>query len=250
MHTQSHQQAGGGMPDLTYIPGERLRVSKPVDTLSYLENVAKGRRVLDIGCLDETALDKINTPDWVHGRLAKTAQKIVGVDKSELIPEGGLETPAGMVLYGDINRLANPVMPDAEVLFVCNLIEHLEDPIAALKNLRREFGSAELVVLTPNATSLTNVGLAALRRESMHPDHVAIFSFKTLNTVMLRSGYTNFRIIPSHTHYPEAIRRMQGWRRGAVKALESTVRVTEAILPMYSAGFIVHAGPQNPTPAA
>ncbi|MEC3912232.1 hypothetical protein U5A82_17640 [Sphingobium sp. CR2-8] len=41
---------------LTYATLERIQVPRPADRLGFIANLRRDRRVLDIGCLDETAL--------------------------------------------------------------------------------------------------------------------------------------------------------------------------------------------------
>ncbi|PIW73157.1 hypothetical protein CO005_02945, partial [Candidatus Roizmanbacteria bacterium CG_4_8_14_3_um_filter_34_9] len=41
---------------LKFTPLEKIRIQKPVDRLFYVSQLCKDRRVLDIGCYDETAI--------------------------------------------------------------------------------------------------------------------------------------------------------------------------------------------------
>ena len=63
--------------NLSYQTLERLSVRRPVDRLSWLAQSCAGKVVLDIGCYDETALAKQDTDHWLHGRLAKTAKRVI-----------------------------------------------------------------------------------------------------------------------------------------------------------------------------
>ncbi|OWK27809.1 hypothetical protein [Sphingomonas dokdonensis] len=42
----------------TYVTLERLRVPRPVDRVSFIAGLCANKRVLDIGCLDETTIAK------------------------------------------------------------------------------------------------------------------------------------------------------------------------------------------------
>jgi len=46
---------------LSYTPGEKLSIPRPVDRVNYIVEVCIGKNVLDLGCYDETALIKENT---------------------------------------------------------------------------------------------------------------------------------------------------------------------------------------------
>ena len=43
--------------ELRYEPLERLRVPRPVDRISFLVAQCRGKSVLDLGAMDETAVD-------------------------------------------------------------------------------------------------------------------------------------------------------------------------------------------------
>ncbi len=62
-------------PDLKYETLERIEVSRPVDRLAYIVELCRSKRVLDIGCLDETAIIKKDTEYWLHGRIAEVAAR-------------------------------------------------------------------------------------------------------------------------------------------------------------------------------
>ena len=92
---------------LEYESLEKLHVPRPVDRLDYIAGCCVGRTVLDIGCFDETALEKRGTEYWLHGRILEKAVQVTGIDISDKLPEQGLETGAnGRILRRqDIARL-------------------------------------------------------------------------------------------------------------------------------------------------
>jgi hypothetical protein len=54
-------------PRLQYIPLEKLTVPRPVDRTTYLQRMCSGRRVLDLGFMDETAYEsKRGSGFWLH----------------------------------------------------------------------------------------------------------------------------------------------------------------------------------------
>src|SRR5690242_14057354 len=56
-----------------YDPLERLHVRRPVDRVDFISERCRGKRVLDIGCFDETALVKRDTKHYLHGRISAVA---------------------------------------------------------------------------------------------------------------------------------------------------------------------------------
>jgi SAM-dependent methyltransferase len=230
------------MKSLVYVPLERLSVKKPVRRSQFVTERCRGRVVLDLGCRDETALVKCDTPHWLHGEIIKVAKEVVGVDLSEDVPTEGLPTgPTSRILRGDVNRLEEVVRDrQFEVIVAGELLEHLMDPLTFLRQLRRLYAGRELVLTTPNATALSNVALALASRESNHHDHLAVFSIKTLNTLCLRAGFQDWEIIPYYVYFTEMIFRLTGVPRFLVQTAERMVNWGEWVFPMLSGGLILH----------
>lgn len=111
---------------LKYTPLEKIRVDRPVNRLSYIPNLCKGKRVLDIGCYDETAVEtKFDTGYWLHNLISQKAKSVIGIDSSSLI-KGEIKTgpnskiirldlfdidkdfvkkyPADIIVAGGVNR--------------------------------------------------------------------------------------------------------------------------------------------------
>ncbi len=230
------------MKSLAYTPLERLSVRRPVRRTQFVTERCRGRVVLDLGCRDETAWVKCDTPHWLHGEIIKVAREVVGVDLSDDVPPEGLQTgPSSRILHGDVNRLEE-VVPGRQfdVVVAGELLEHLTDPLAFLRQLRRLYAGRELVLTTPNATGLSNVILAMAYRESNHHDHLAVFSVKTLNTLCLRAGFQDWEILPYHVYYAEMIFRLHGLARRLVQSAERLVNLAEWMFPMWSGGLILH----------
>jgi trans-aconitate methyltransferase len=228
------------MSPLAYTPLERLPIRRPVDRLSYLEEACRGLRVLDLGGWDETAAAKRGSEDWLHGRLARVAASVLGVDSAEGLPSDGARTgPNSRIVRGDVYRLETLVDPAAvDVIVAGELIEHLPDTLRFLQGVGRLFAGRRLVLSTPNATSLTNVLLGLVRRENNHPDHLQVYSYKTLNTLCTRAGFQAWEILPYHMRYSEMILRSGGVRRWGVRGAEAMVNLGEAAFPFLAGGLL------------
>jgi trans-aconitate methyltransferase len=230
------------MQSLRYVPLERLEVRRPVRRSDYIAQHCRGKVVLDLGCRDETALMKCDTPHWLHGEIAKVATRVIGVDNSKDVPpEGIVSAPNAKIVRGDVNCLQEVVQDtDIQVLVAGELLEHLPEPLAFLRQLQRLYAGRQLLLTTPNATSLANVILATSKRESNHHDHLQVFSIKTLNTLCLRAGFQEWDILPYHVYFTEMILASTGLRRAFVQTAEHMVNWTESVFPMLSGGLILH----------
>jgi SAM-dependent methyltransferase len=232
-----------GRPAVVYAPLAPLRVERPVHRVPFLVERCRDRVVLDLGCYDETAPSKQGTQHWLHGALVPVARRLVGLDNSEAIPEAGLATgPASRIIRGDVARLAELDIDPSQfdVVVAGELIEHLPDALSFLHLIKERFPDRELIATTPNATSVTNGLLAALRRESTHHDHLQIYSYKTLHTLCLRAGFESWSIRPYHVYFTEMILAQRGLMRALVRMAQAGVNGLEWISPLWSGGLILH----------
>ena len=231
-------------PTLRYETLERLRVARPVDRLAYIAGCCRGLAVLDVGCFDETAIQKHDTEHWLHGRIASVARRVVGVDRSSKIPAQGLvSAPNAVIRRGDGIEIDPALLQGEEfdVVVAGEFIEHIETPGRFFRNMRTAFPGRELIVSTPNGAGFANVLLGLIGREAQHPDHLQVFTFKTLNTLCLRAGFADWQIIPYRFYATEMILGSRGAKRWLVRAVERCVRMVEWLFPLLSFGYIVRA---------
>lgn len=231
-----------GVPRYTTL--ERLQVRRPVDRLDFVSGLCRDRVVLDIGCLDETALVKRDTRHWLHGRIAQLARQVVGVDSSDRLPPEGLATAANARIHrGDATALDPALLRSAPIDLVVagEFIEHVNDPLHFLARLRQALPGCELVLTTPNGPSAANALMACIGREAQHPDHLANFSFKILHTLCRRAGFAQYDIRPYRFFATEMILGSSGARRAAAVAAQGGIRGVEQLFPLLSFGWIVRA---------
>ena len=153
-----------------------LPKARVVDRISYLREQARGRRVIHVGFVDtgcRSMQEQAGT--WLHGHLDEVATSLVGIDVNEVGVKEAVEAlgiePAQLVIAGEV-------------------IEHLDDPGGFLGGLHDLVAPGGLlVVTTPNAYGLFNVFASLARREINHPDHVVMFTWRTLANLAARHGW-------------------------------------------------------------
>jgi len=235
-----------GVPQLRYTPLERIAVARPVDRIAFIVHACAGRRVLDLGAMDETACAaKRGRGTWLHEQISRSARRVDGIDNSAMVPADGLVTgPNATIRRGDITdpqRTVAALEDDVDVIVAGELIEHLENPMGFL----RRFGEIErlsgkiLILSTPNATALHNFLIGLVRRESTHHDHLCILSYKTLATLCTRAGFSEWQIIPYFSRFTEMQERHSGLARLAVRAAQGLINSLEWMFPLLSFGYIV-----------
>lgn len=225
---------------LSYDALERLHVPQPVDRIAFITGHCRDKRVLDIGCFDETALVKRDTEHYLHGRISAVAERVVGLDSSAKIPAEGLRTgPNSRIVKG--NGVDPILKDDVDVIVAGEFIEHIESPLEFFRNLRQRFPGKEMIISTPNGSAFANSLLGAFRREAQHPDHLQIFTFKILNTLCVRAGFPEWEIIPYRFYATEMILNSRGGKRAAAVLVQQLVRTVERLCPLLSYGYIVQA---------
>ncbi|VVA43502.1 conserved hypothetical protein [Candidatus Roizmanbacteria bacterium] len=227
---------------LKFTPLEKLKVHKPVDRLLYISQFCKNKKILDIGCYDETAIKlKENNGYWLHGLIIKQAKKVIGIDSSDLIKSEIRTGPRSKIIRKDLYDLdrsfanANKV----DIIVAGELIEHIPDVTKFLQLLKKLYPRKTLLLTTPNATSLTNVLLAFFNRESNHKDHLQIFSYKTLHALCIKNGFKKFKIIPYNVKFTEMYLKSSRVTGFFILLLEKIINVGENIFPMLSGGYVV-----------
>jgi SAM-dependent methyltransferase len=237
---------------------EKVRSQRPTKQISFLQNICKGKSVLDIGCLDETAYTFKSKQSLLHHQIGKVAKTLVGVDNSKELNGGVLDTGYSKIFPYDIYSQEfekwGESLQNIDCVLIAGVIEHLSDPIKALQIIRKTFPRTTLIVTTTNATGITNVIAAIGAREIQHKDHISTFSYKTLDNVIERSGYKNFHIRGYLVAYPEAKARLKSkslhmriFLSPILISLECFLNGIEKCFPLFSSGLIAICEPVRPS---
>lgn len=164
-----------------------------VDRRHLLQEAARDRRVVHLGCVDDRlTVERFERGDLLHANLAEVARSLVGVD----IDADGIALLEALVpgayLIGDVERLNElDLPPEADLVLATELIEHLGSPARFLGQLRLylERTGATAIITTPNAYGWVSfLRMATRRREPSHPDHVLLYSPYTFAAALSGAG--------------------------------------------------------------
>ncbi|HWS48217.1 MAG TPA: methyltransferase domain-containing protein [Acidimicrobiia bacterium] len=182
----------------------RLPRARVVNRIEYLTELAAGKRVVHIGFADAGfASMQEASGTWLHGHLAQVAAYLVGVDVDEAgVAEArrrGFEAYAVDCRRPDAIRALG--LPPADLVIAGEVIEHLDEPGPFLDGVHAFLAPdrGELAVTTPNASGILNGFAALVGYEINHPDHVMMYSWRTLENLLARHGW---EIVATRTFVP------------------------------------------------
>lgn len=223
-----------------------------VDRIEWLTARCAGKRVIHVGFADAGfRREQGRAGRWLHGRLHDVAAELVGVDSDHdgvaAAAEEGFE--AHLVDCTDSEAVAALVLEPADIVLAGEVIEHISAPglfLDALHHLCKPDGT--LIITTPNAYGLINVAASIFRKvEINHPDHVVMFSWRTLTELLRRSGWEHDQTVT----YVPAVRERGDRSRFEAAAVRLVVGLERALgklnRPFSADGLIVTATP-SPTP--
>lgn len=171
----------------------KLPPARMVDRIDFLADQARSRRVIHVGFVDTGCRSMQNTAGtWLHAHLAHGATSLVGIDVDEVgVKEAEV---AGYEAYAvdcrDREAVEALEIAPAQLVIAGEVIEHVDDPgnfLAGLHALVAPGG--QLIITTPNAYGLFNVFASLAHREINHPDHVVMFTWRTLTNLASRHGW-------------------------------------------------------------
>lgn len=167
---------------------EQLRAARrePVaDRIAYLSQLARGRRVLDIGAADHDASSS-ERARWLHRELANVASYCLGID---ILPEA-VETLASEgynVRTCDITR--ETVEGTFDLVIAGEVIEHVGRPGDMFENVAALLDrDGRFVLSTPNPFALHRVWRGCRGDAADSVDHIAYYAPSNVLELAERSG--------------------------------------------------------------
>ena len=165
-----------------------------VQRLDLIREVCEGKRVLHLGCTNFPYTDEaIKNNMLLHHDLEKITADLWGIDADQAGIDRLLATGSRQIVRGDLEQLQDVVIDGTfDVIVAGEMIEHLNNPGLFLRGIQRFMGQeTRLVLTTVNAYCGMRFVLYGLkgkrgRREFVHPDHVAYYSYSTLKLLIER----------------------------------------------------------------
>ncbi len=150
--------------------------------------LAKGKDVLDCGCVGSPIEDESQIAATSHHRIAEVAHSCLGVDSwTEEVTKrraAGYDVIAANVERMDLGRTF-------DLIVAADLLEHLANPGAFLERARAHLRHDGFIsIVTPNAFS-ANVALKSLMGivPRVNPEHTCWYDPATLEQLLRRHGF-------------------------------------------------------------
>lgn len=170
---------------------------KVFDRRNLILNSIEGKSVLHIGCTDSPFTEeRMKKKSLLHQLMEERTEFIVGIDINEKdikkMKDYGIENLYALNIYNlDQKKLPNIQF---DYIVLPEVLEHLPDAGEALKKIRnfmlQNNKEAKLIVTVPNKHSYLREPYNFLKNiESIHPDHKAYYSYKTLSNILEYAGF-------------------------------------------------------------
>lgn len=192
--------------------------------------VARGRRLLEIGSNMGVFLDVAR----IHGWDAR------GIEPSKWAVEQGVERFGVNLKQGTIEDLdAGAASADAVVML--DVLEHLSDPLAALRRLRRVIDDEGMLALS----TVNLAGLHARLRGRTWPwfirSHLHYFAPETLGAMLSRAGFrmVEWEVAPRSFKLSYVAGRLEESNAAAARAVRGLASVADPRIPFGWLGDIV-----------
>jgi SAM-dependent methyltransferase len=173
----------------------------PKDRL--LIELARGRKVLDLGCIDHSAETALDLGDsWLHSQLRQVADQLVGID--QLADDAATLNERGYdIRIADVERL--DLGESFDLVVAGDLIEHLSNPGLFLQSVAEHLdGEGALVVTTPNPFNVEQFAQALFRNQIMaNLEHTMWLDPRVMHELVARSPFeiVDFKWIDTRFHF-------------------------------------------------
>ncbi|MFL5894328.1 MAG: methyltransferase domain-containing protein [Thermoleophilaceae bacterium] len=167
-----------GMGDDHYLTEEAGRRATAARLLDSIADHVPAGRLLDVGCGHGLLLDEARSRGY----------SVTGLELSETAASYAREVLQLDVLEQSIEELAAGEVPGFQVIVMADVLEHLDDPLAALDACERLLApGGVLCVITPDPSSRT-ARLAGPRWWAYIPAHTFLFPRLTMRELLESRG--------------------------------------------------------------
>jgi 2-polyprenyl-3-methyl-5-hydroxy-6-metoxy-1,4-benzoquinol methylase len=197
---------------------EKIMKGASLDRIKYIKDVVKGRRTLDIGCVQHDA-SRQTKAEWLHDHIVNSASFCLGLDILESDIQS-LRSKGYNVLCHDLTIA--PVKEKFEVIVCGEIVEHIGNIDGLLQNCRQCLEPGGQLILSTPYPWFIGVSLRHMLAQGYLPgslDHVAWYDPVNFSELAARHGY----VLEMYAGIePRPV--VGGWKRNAFEAFCALVR--------------------------
>ena len=211
-----------------------IRNTRVVNRDVELVKLCTDKKILHMGCADMPYTMQ-RGDRLLHAQLDKVTGdgQLWGLDMSEegvrYLEELGFKD----IICANVEDTSEQIRDmQFDILLAAEILEHVDNPGLFIQNLVDAMSdTTELIMTTPNATSIRGFLYSMLRQEKVHPDHNYYFSYRTLQQLLQKFGLECREV-----YYYQAI---EG--KGLARVLDHSLRLATRLSGAWADGLILRA---------
>lgn len=155
------------------------------------KGILTNKTVLEFGCVGMGSDDEYGGINWIHGRAAKVAKKIIGLDMNK----AGVEKLKKLGYNVRFQNVEKPfdLKEKFDVVLVEEVFEHLNNVGMCFDNIRRHLKKNGLLIITTPHAQAASFFLQRLFRDKISgvsiTDHTHWYDESTLRTTLKRNKF-------------------------------------------------------------
>jgi len=151
-----------------------IRVISDTDDVSWILREARGKSVIDIGCVEHD-LSYTDRPSWKHRKIVDVASRVVGVD---ILEEFAMELNRRGYDIRVCDATSDEYLGEQfDVAVLGDVIEHVENPVNLIRFAMRHLkDGGKAIVKTPNPYYIDNVIKFAKGKDFVNFEHIAWYT--------------------------------------------------------------------------
>jgi len=164
---------------------QRTRRQPVRNRVAYLEELVRGKDVLDVGVVDHFTNSK-EKADWLHGKIVTSSATVCGID---VVPDAveNLRAAGYRVQLLDFTR--EVPSGDFDVVVCGEIIEHVGSPQSIFRSAKKVLRpGGRLVLTTPNPYFSQRIQAGLLGKVTESVDHIALFTPANIAEMGMREG--------------------------------------------------------------
>jgi SAM-dependent methyltransferase len=168
-----------------YAAARDLKVATARPRLTAIKSLARGKRLLDVGCATGFFLEA----------AADQGFDVRGVEFSEVAISLARPDIRARIVCGDVNSLLKSETQKYDIVTAFDIIEHVQNPSVFLQEIREILTPGGLLVLsTPDTGHLLRYLMGSKWPMLQPMQHTVLFSKRGIASLLERCGYVNVRV--------------------------------------------------------